>query len=68
MMKMKQPVLNEVSLDVVMGSFLGGDPSANVTMSRGQWDGFLQAAYDAGYNLVELDENEKPVRAYRRKL
>jgi len=65
---MKRPVLNKVSLDDVMNGLLGGEPSATVTMSPGQWDGFLHAAYDAGHNLIELDENEIPVRAYRKKM
>lgn len=65
---MKRPVLNKVSLDDVMNGLLGGKPSATVTMSQGQWDGFLQAAYDTGHNLIELDENEIPVRAYRKKM
>jgi len=64
---MKRPVLNEVSLNHVMESLLGGNPSVNVTMSIGQWDGFLQAAYEAGHNLIELDDNEIPVRAYRKR-
>jgi hypothetical protein len=35
-------------------------------MSRGQWDTLLQAAYDVGFVLVELDDDERPVKAYRR--
>jgi Mlc titration factor MtfA (ptsG expression regulator) len=63
---MKRPVLNIVSLDDVMNGLLGGKPSVNITMSQGQWDALLQAAYDAGHNLIELDDNEIPVRAYRK--
>jgi len=63
---MKRPVLNIVSLDDVMYGLLGGKPSVNITMSQGQWDALLQAAYDAGHNLIELDDNEIPVRAYRK--
>jgi phosphosulfolactate synthase (CoM biosynthesis protein A) len=63
---MKRPVLNKVSLDDVMNGLLGGKPSATVTMSQGQWDRFLQTAYDAGHNLIEVDDNEIPVRAYRK--
>jgi hypothetical protein len=37
-----------------------------VTMSRGQWDGLLADAYERGWILLELDENEKPIRAYRK--
>lgn len=66
---MKRPILNEVSLAAAMESMLGsGKPSVNITMNHGQWDGFLQAAYDAGHNLIEMDDNEIPVRAYRKKL
>ena len=36
-------------------------------MSIGQWDGLLEAAYDAGAVLLELDDNENPIKAYRRK-
>jgi len=43
-----------------------GQASVIITMSTGQWDGFLQAAYDYGHTLLELDENEHPVRAYRK--
>jgi hypothetical protein len=65
---MKRPELNQVSLDEVMNSLLRGGPGVNVTMSEGQWDGFLQAAYESGHNLIEVDDDEIPVRAYRRKL
>jgi hypothetical protein len=37
-----------------------------VTMSTGQWDNLLAAAYDAGWILLELDGNERPVRAYQK--
>ncbi len=36
------------------------------TMSIGQWDDFLCAAYDCGYVLIELDDEERPVAAYMR--
>jgi hypothetical protein len=48
--------LTEVSIDA--GQVL-------ITMSEGQWDGLLAAAYAQGYTLLELDANERPVRAYR---
>jgi hypothetical protein len=37
-----------------------------MTCSPGQWDIWLSVAYDHGWILVELDENEEPVRAYQR--
>ena len=35
------------------------------TMSEGQWDTLLAAAYDLGAVLLELDDDENIVRAYR---
>lgn len=37
-----------------------------MTMSRGQWDATLAGGYEAGHILLELDDNEQPLRAYRR--
>ncbi len=59
---MKRPKLNEVPLSTITDK-----PTLLVTMSTGQWDRFLQAAYDAGATLLELDENEIPARAYRKR-
>ena len=36
------------------------------TMSEGQWDHLLAAAYNHGATLLEVDLNEIPVRAYRK--
>lgn len=50
-----------------MKALSGGTPRVRVmTMGVEQWDGLLSAAYAAGFILLELDENETPVRAYRR--
>jgi len=35
-------------------------------MSVGQWDGLLQAAYNKGWTLLELNEDEKPVAGYQK--
>lgn len=58
----RQISLNEISLDGIFNKteIIG-------TMSDEQWDKFLQTAYDNGATLLELDENEIPIRAYRRK-
>lgn len=46
---------------------LGSRPGQLViTMSTEQWDSTLSAAYAGGFILLELDENEKPVRAYKK--
>jgi hypothetical protein len=36
------------------------------TLLPGQWDAVLQAVYDLGWVLLELDSAERPVAAYRR--
>jgi len=61
--KTKRPTLEEIPISnaINKGCF-------NVTMSIGQWDGFLQTAYDNGATLLEVDENEKPVKAYRKRM
>jgi hypothetical protein len=41
-----------------------GRGQLTVTMGEGQWDGTLQAAYDAGALLVELDGQKKVVAVY----
>jgi hypothetical protein len=38
-----------------------------ITMAVGQWDGVLASAYDLGWILLELDADERPVRAFRKK-
>lgn len=37
-----------------------------VTMSTGQWDALLANAYEAGFILLELDDDERPVAAYQK--
>lgn len=37
-----------------------------VTLGIGQWDALLAVAYADGYVLLEMDEKDEPVRAYRR--
>jgi hypothetical protein len=38
-----------------------------VTMSIGQWDALLAAAYETGCILLELNDDEVPIRAYRKR-
>lgn len=59
--------LNPFPLEEAMNALSGGIPRARLmTMSVGQWDGLLSAAYEAGFILLELDANEQPVNSYRR--
>ena len=61
----RPPDLHQVPLAEVLplGSVRG---ALYVTMTRGQWDALLAAAYAEGSVLLEVDEAELPVRAYRR--
>ena len=58
---MKRPKLNEIHLSKVNPLNPG---QVTITMSKDQWDALLESAYQNGFVLLELDENEKPVRAY----
>lgn len=62
---MRRPDLVKYSLEGVMLDMAIGGHCA-ITMSPGQWDNLLQSAYDSGWILLEVDENEKPIRAYRK--
>lgn len=60
---MKRPELHEIAISDAINRCI-----FTVTMSTGQWDGFLESAYNAGAALLELDENEMPVRAYQKRM
>lgn len=46
---------------------LGSHPDQIViTMGIGQWDTLLSEAYKQGWVLLELDAEERPVRAYQK--
>ena len=61
--RLTRPSLNPAPLADVLPPRRG---LAYVTISRSQWDALLQAAYDAGWVLLEMDDGERPVAAYRR--
>ncbi len=37
-----------------------------ITVRRGQWDEIIAEAYNKGWHVIEMDENDKPVRAYQK--
>jgi hypothetical protein len=61
-MKTKRPSLAEVPLTTVWPPRKG---VCYAPMSVGQWDRLLKTAYDLGYVLVEVHENQNVVRAFR---
>lgn len=64
---MKRPHLDSVDLGMAVRDMLGGRPGVYITMSVGQWDLFLKEGYDhQDTTLIELDENEEPIAAYRK--
>ena len=60
---MTRPTLREIPLAEAIPLKPG---ELTVTMSQGQWSRVLQAAYDSGCVLLELDDQERPARAYQR--
>jgi hypothetical protein len=60
---MSRPPLREIPLGEAVPL---RDGEVTVTMSVGQWDRLLAGAYDAGFLLLELDAEQRPVRAFRR--
>ncbi len=59
--------LHPLPLDAALTALLGGAPGTHVvTMNTGQWDTLLSTAYEQGWILLELDDDERPVRAYQR--
>ena len=66
---MKRPNLRKVNCDDpanMLLSLVSSGGNMMVTVSRGQWDGIHQCAYDDGWYLVELDSNETPVNIYKK--
>lgn len=61
--KRERPRLQEIPLETVWPVL---KPEVYVTMSPGQWDSLLNGFYDAGGILLEVDEEEKPLRAFQR--
>ncbi len=58
---MTRPPLHEIPLAEV--SFEPGN--VIVTVSENQWGPIQQEAYRRGHTILELDQFERPVRAYR---
>ena len=59
---MTRPNLNPIPIAAAIPPRVG---TAVITMSVGQWDALLEAAYLGGWLLLELDDAEQPVAAYR---
>jgi hypothetical protein len=63
--KITRPPLRRIPLDTVWP--LGrGVKQRVITMSPGQWDGVLAAAYALNWVLLEVNRDERPVGAYQR--
>jgi hypothetical protein len=62
-MKLARPRLREVPLEDVLPVRRG---LAYVTLLADQWDGTLASAYSAGWVLLQLGDDEKPVKAHQR--
>jgi len=62
-LKKKRPTLEEIPISNALNRGI-----FTVTMSIGQWDEFLQTAYNNGATLLELDGSERPVKAFRKRM
>ena len=60
----KRPALQRVPLPSVLTAIRG---TVYVTMSIGQWDAFLRVSYEMGAVLLELDDEERPITAFRQR-
>lgn len=58
---MKRSHLKEMPMEKIFDK-----PQLIITMNPGQWDKLLEDAYQRGHTLLELDDNEIPIRAYRK--
>jgi len=62
-----KPELNQIPLILLPIPFGGiGGPALVITMSTGQaWDNLLNAFYTRGHIVLELNQDEQPIKAYR---
>jgi len=59
---MKRPSsLTEIPMAVARS---GG---VNILIGPGEWDGWIQEAYDGGHSIIEYDKEERPARAFQKK-
>ncbi len=65
---MKRPELNEIPLHSAIAKLLDGGGGLAITMSPGQWDALLDEGYNRNALLLEIDQNEQPVKAYQRRI
>jgi len=62
---MQRPKLNQIPIEKVW-LVKEGLAQGFMTMSIDQWDYLLQLAYDDDWILLEVDDNEMVVKAYRK--
>ncbi len=66
LIKLKRPVLTPINIQEAFKNIIK-ESNFTITMSDGQWDNFLEEAYfRQGATLLELDENEIPIAAYKK--
>jgi hypothetical protein len=59
-----RPALRAIPLETAWPPRVG---EVTCTMSVGQWDTLLAVAYDMGFILLELNDDEVPIAAYQRR-
>jgi hypothetical protein len=63
LMSLVRPKLNEIPL---VDTFPLSRGSCSITIDIGGWDNLIEAAYNNGFFLIEMDENENPVRVFHK--
>lgn len=64
-MKVNRPIMEQIPI----GDAIPPKPgTVLLTVSVGQWSALHGEAYRRGHTLLELDENERPVAAYRKRV
>lgn len=61
---MSRPELRKIP----MPEMIGRPGTVTVTIGVGEWDSLLADCYNAGFLLLELDDNEHPVAAYQKEV
>ena len=64
--RMKRLGLSEVPLDHARST--KDSPCINILIGPEEWSEWIQTAYDGGHTIIEFDENEIAVRAFRKSI
>jgi hypothetical protein len=61
---MPRPKLNEIPLSSAVPIRQG---TISMTIDVGAWDKWIENAYNMGSVLIEMDQHERPIRAFQKR-